>query len=142
MELKMTRAQAIGRLVSRIKGGLERISDLDRRQEYLDQTQSELDRMVKELPSGGGFNDGTRIDMDKSSITKLVFLTSYHHMDEAGHYTRWTHHNVKVFPTFFGIDLTVSGQDYDGIKDYIGEEFFNNLCEEVTISIVPERYRV
>lgn len=141
MELKMTRAQAIGRLVSRIKGGLH-IQDPERRQEYLDQTQSELERMMKELPSGGGFNDGTRIDMDKSSITKLVFLTAYHHMSEAGYYTRWTHHNVKVFPTFFGIDLTVSGPDHDGIKAYISEEFFNSLCEEVTINIVPERYRV
>ena len=75
------------------------------------------------LPSGSGFNSGTRFDIDKSTMDKLVFHTSYHHMSEHGYYTKWTDHTVTVTPSFHGFNIKVSGRNHNDIKEYIAESF-------------------
>jgi hypothetical protein len=35
----------------------------------------------EQLPSGSGIDCGTKIDLDKSTGDKLVFIVAYHHMD-------------------------------------------------------------
>lgn len=83
------------------------------------------------LPRGSGFDSGTEIDRELSGPDKLVFKTSYHHMDENGGYTHWTHHTVYCRPTFLGrIVLTVSGPSDNYIKDHIGEAFYEALAAE------------
>lgn len=84
------------------------------------------------LPSGSGFDSGTSIDLDKSGGEKLVFDTSFHHMDENGFYDGWTQHTVTVTPSFvLGLRLRISGRDRNGIKDYIHESFDIALREVV-----------
>jgi hypothetical protein len=75
------------------------------------------------LPSGSGFDSGSSVCLGKSDSQMLFIETAYHHMDEAGYYDGWTEHTVRVRPTFFGVALTVTGRDRNGIKDYIGETF-------------------
>ena len=36
------------------------------------------------LPNGSGFDDGTTIDLNRSTGNKLVFGASFHHMNDAG----------------------------------------------------------
>ena len=79
---------------------------------------------ANELPSGSGFNNGTGFDFDKSTPEKLVFLTSYHHMNDGSYYDGWTAHSVIVTPSLqFGFNIKVTGQNRNDIKDYIAEMF-------------------
>jgi len=83
------------------------------------------------LPSGGGFDAGTTIDRSRTTETRIVFQTEYHHMSEHGYYTRWTVHLVVVTPTFHGVDVQVRGRDHNDIKDYIGDVFHELMAREI-----------
>ena len=83
------------------------------------------------LPSGSGFNGGSRLDTDKTTHEKLVFATSFQHMNDHGYYTRWTEHTVTVTPSFFGLNIKVSGRNHRDIKEYVAECFEHVLNEEV-----------
>ena len=92
------------------------------------------------LPSGSGFDAGTVFDVEKSTDTKLVFHTSYHHMSQHGYYTRWTEHKITVTPTFSGFDIKVWGRDFYDIKEFIASCFDNILGEKVGDNLI-RRYR-
>jgi len=88
-----------------------------------------LEAFVRDgAPSGSGFDCGTRIDLERSSARRLEFATAFHHMDEHGSYDGWTEHIVTVLPNLAaGFELTVSGRDRDGIKEYIADVFHDWL---------------
>lgn len=96
---------------------------------------SQITALCKEfMPSGSGFDCGTSFDMNASTINKLVFVTSFHHMSEHGTYTNWTEHNVTVTPSFIGgFDIKVSGRNHNNIKDYIGDTFHTALSVQKTM---------
>jgi hypothetical protein len=76
------------------------------------------------LPSGSGFDAGTKLLIPQSTPERLVFQTSYHHMDDVGGYDGWTEHEVVVTPSLvFGFNLRVTGSNRNDIKDYIAEVF-------------------
>lgn len=87
--------------------------------------KEEIHALVKEYcPSGSGFDKGTQLSFEKSKPEHLVFETAFHHMDEHGGYTLWTHHAVLVKPSFiWGADIKVMGCDHNSIKEYIAEMF-------------------
>jgi hypothetical protein len=93
-----------------------------------------LEHLVREnMPNGGGFDNGTKFDIEASTPEKLVFNTSFHHMDDFGGYDGWTEHRVSVKPSLmFGFHLVVSGRNRNEIKDYIYEAFENALHTEVS----------
>lgn len=75
-------------------------------------------------PSGSGIDAGTHLDLDRSTGEKLVFTTSYHHMDENGSYDGWTEHDVIVKASLiFGLDIKITGRDRNDIKDYLHDVF-------------------
>jgi hypothetical protein len=84
------------------------------------------------MPSGSGVDSGTTIDLDKSTADKIVFHTSYHHMNDGGYYDGWTEHDVIVTPSLAsGFNIKVTGRDRNGIKDYLGDLFYESLVSEV-----------
>ena len=83
------------------------------------------------LPSGSGFNNGTRIDLDACTESKLVFTTSFHHTDEGGSYDGWTDHKVTVLATFGDHLIKVTGRNRNEIKDYIADYFYSPMSLEV-----------
>ena len=94
--------------------------------------QRHMERAVKivedHLPHGSGFDAGTYLDFERSNEDRLIFTTSYHHMDEGGHYDGWSEHEVWVRPHLaFGFTLRITGRDRNDIKDYIGECFHHAL---------------
>jgi hypothetical protein len=103
--------------------------------EWRDKHEERLTTLAKDhLPSGSGFDCGTTIDIDKSTGERLVFHTSFHHMDEAGGYDGWTEHTVTVRASLIhGFTLTISGRNRNDIKDYIGEVFQNGLSGDVEL---------
>lgn len=87
--------------------------------------------MDDHLPSGSGFDAGTSLDLDACNDTKLVFITSFHHMDN-GSYSGWTEHQVVVTPSLSsGFSIRVTGPNRNDIKDYIGQVFHEILSKKV-----------
>lgn len=100
---------------------------------WTDKHKENIDRIVKNhMPHGSGFDNGTSLDFEKSSATKLVFNTSFHHMDDNGFYCGWTDHTVTVEADLtFGFTLKISGRNKRSIKDPISEDFHHCLSEEI-----------
>ena len=96
-----------------------------RNDEWFAKHEERIEELVKDcLPSGSGVDCGTKIDLDASNAEKLVLLTSYHHMDEAGGYDGWTEHTVIVTPSLaFGFVMTISGKNRNDIKELIAQYF-------------------
>jgi hypothetical protein len=92
---------------------------------WLMQHEQDIIRIVEnKMPSGSGFDNGTGLNWDKSTPEKLVFETSFHHMNENGMYDGWTAHTVTVTPSLqFGFNLKISGKNRNNIKEYIVESF-------------------
>jgi hypothetical protein len=83
-----------------------------------------LDLTKEYLPSGSGFDNGTSLDVDACRDDKLVFVTAFRHMNDAGYYDGWTDHKVTVRPSLVHtIKINVSGRDRNEIKDYIADAF-------------------
>jgi hypothetical protein len=95
-------------------------------------------QLVEEhLPSGSGFDSGTKLDWDASHAEKLVFTTAFHHMDENGYYDGWTEHTVTVTPSLaHGFHMRISGRNRNDIKEYIGDTFREALDSDVEWDIV------
>lgn len=100
--------------------------------------EARIEELVKEhMPSGSGFDNGTTIDFDHSHADKLVFNTSFHHMNENGYYDGWTEHAVTVTPSLVSrFHIRVSGRNRSAIKDYIHEAFACSLHELLKIEVV------
>lgn len=100
--------------------------------EWFTKHEERLDDLIlNRLPRGSGFDAGTEIDMDKTTAQRIVFTTSFHHMNGNGYYDGWTEHTVIVTPAFNGFDVRVTGKDRNDIKAYITEMFHNCLGVEI-----------
>ena len=82
------------------------------------------------MPRGSGIDNGTKIDLERSIANKLVFYTSFHHMDENGFYDGWTDHEVIVTPSLTNrIELRITGRNRNEVKDYLHETFYFTLID-------------
>lgn len=96
---------------------------------YRDECDARITRLEKMLPSGSGIDSGTQVI--ECTPTKVVLECGFHHMNDAGMYDGWTKHRITVRPAFQGIDVTVSGRDRNGIKDYLCDTYRTVLESEV-----------
>jgi hypothetical protein len=93
------------------------------------------------LPSGSGWDNGTTIDLERSTSNRLVFTGSYHHMDESGGYDGWTDHTVTVVPDLCsGFTLTISGRNRNDIKDYLADLFIGAFSDQIEYDGATDRY--
>lgn len=101
--------------------------------EWFEKHEERIRELVKHfMPSGSGFDCGTKIDLDKSTPEKLVFYTEFHHINEGGYYDGWTEHCITVRPSLLcNFTLTISGKNRNEIKDYIHQAFDCDLDEEI-----------
>lgn len=93
-------------------------------------TRAALALVDEHMPSGGGLDTGTALDLDwtlDSKSERLIFSTSFHHMNETGSYDGWTQHVVIVKPSFDGIDIRIIGRDRNDIKEYLHDLFMQAL---------------
>lgn len=104
--------------------------------EWRDKHEERAEILCKEfLPSGSGFDCGTKIDFDKSTGEKLVFTTSFHHMDENGMYGGWTEHEIIVTASLqFEISLRIIGRDRNNLKEMMYEQFQYALTREASLA--------
>lgn len=86
-------------------------------------------RIMQFLPHGSGFDKGTEIEACDDK--RIVFSTSFHHMDENGFYDGWTEHKVTIHASLtVEISVAVSGINKRGIKDYIADVFSELMYRE------------
>lgn len=99
---------------------------------WQDKHRATIDALIKKhMPSGSGFDSGTKLHFS-SSPEKLVFKTSFHHMNDAGSYDGWTSHTITVKPSLVhGFTLSIGGKNRNSIKDLINEMFQDSLHTEV-----------
>lgn len=99
--------------------------------EWFERWTNKVERIMKTAPSGSGFDSGTEIDIAHCTDERLVFTTSFHHMDEMGGYDGWTDHTIIVNANLlFGFLVYVSGRNRNDIKSYIIDVFHEWLNAE------------
>ena len=99
--------------------------------QFIDIHQDAIDEIMSTAPSGSGFDSGTELNREETRCNRLVFNTSFHHMNECGMYSGWSEHSVIVTPDLTtDIDIRVTGRNRDEIKDYIAETFSQWLESE------------
>ena len=98
-------------------------------EERLEQAEEQLEKIEKMLPHGSGFDNGTKIV--EATRQRIVFETSFHHMDENGYYCGWTEHRVIIkADLLYGYVVQVSGVNKRGIKEYIRDVFYALMVRE------------
>lgn len=84
-----------------------------------------------ELPSGSGWDNGTRIELPACHANKIVLYGGFHHMNENGCYDGWTEHTITVLPDLANsFTLRISGRDRNDVKEYLYELFDSALRQE------------
>jgi hypothetical protein len=95
---------------------------------WADTWRERIEALDDLLPRGAGLDLGPRLDLASSTEDRLVFShCAFHHMNEHGYYDGWSEHTVVVTPGFLGPKVRVTGRDRNGIKDYIGDTFYEAL---------------
>ena len=103
--------------------------------EWYDAHKRNIEMIIKEhFPHGSGFDSGTGFEFDDSNSEKLVFYTSFHHMNQDGYYDGWTTHSIIVTPSLsFDFNIRITGSNRNDIKDYITGMFFDSLTKEIIL---------
>lgn len=141
--MKTTVAQALANCIIAMRNckGPAAFGSEERKTHWYHEHKRRAEQIARDcLPSGSGFDNGTIIDTEASTPTMLVLATSFHHMNDVGMYDRWTEHTVKVEPAFIGLEIRVTGRDWNGIKDYIAETFDYVLSQPVVYDVARDSY--
>ena len=100
--------------------------------EWIERHIDSVESLVHQyMPSGSGFDSGTKIALDECTPARLVFETEFHHMNDVGMYDGWTNHSVIVKPEFYGISIRITGRSRNDIKDYMADVFHQALTVDV-----------
>jgi len=101
--------------------------------EWYNRHAEAIERIVKEhMPSGSGWDCGTKFDFDASTPEKLVFTGSFHHMDEWGGYDGWTDHTIIVTPSLTeDVNIEIKGDNRNDIDDLLYQWFVDALCSDI-----------
>lgn len=92
---------------------------------YLDDCESQIEKLQKTLPSGSGINNGCEIDIENSGINKVIIKFTYDFMNERGFYTVRKSYKLILTPDFSttGFRMKIIGANKDYIKYYFYDLF-------------------
>lgn len=98
-----------------------------------DQHDDILDFIEQELlPSGSGFDSGTKINREKTTDTRIVLDTAVHPLTDAGYYTAWKHFSIIVSAShLFGFTVKSSKKLPWYIREWVLDTFYEVLDTEV-----------
>lgn len=106
------------------------------REDWVNQFDEKIQELIKCLPSGSGFDAGTKLNLSDSKAEKIVFETKFHHLNERGFYEGWTSHSIIITPSLqFGYKMRITGPNKHDIKEYI-REVFDNLLKNMRCASV------
>ena len=122
---------------------------------YKDIPQGHIEELLEAcLPSGSGFDTNIEFDIEASTTNQLIFIGEYHVMDDNGTYQGYAHFIATIDGDLTGFDVNVVitnpedfevdpddypdedpddlwGLDVGGLEEYIADEFYDNLSQEV-----------
>lgn len=100
--------------------------------EWQQRHSERLDNIIRDyLPSGGGWDQGTRLE-PQSTPEKLVFGGAFHHLNDLGSYAGWSEHKIIVTPSLaYGFHLEVTGADRNDVKQMLHDTFHAMLNLDV-----------
>jgi hypothetical protein len=98
-----------------------------------DKSKARIEYLVSEyFPSGSGWDNGTKIQLEDCTADKIVLCGAFHHMNNDGYYVGWTEHTITVKASLAHVfDLRISGLDRNEIKDYLAEMFSDILSHSI-----------
>jgi len=99
--------------------------------DWVDKHKKHIEKLDKELPHGSGLDGNNYINIDECKDNKVVIYACYHHMNENGMYDGWTDHKLIITPSFNGIDIRITGQNRNDIKEYLNQVFYDCLMEMI-----------
>ena len=101
--------------------------------EWMDKHEESIIHLVNgRMPHGSGIDNGITLDIEKSTSNKLVFLFSYHFMDENGYYAGWEDYKLTVTSSLaFDIEMKFTGKNRNDIKEYFYQIFEYSLTQTV-----------
>lgn len=111
----------------------------------LDEMVDNWDWVIEELnnllPSGSGFDVGSKVLPDSQPLSGALRIdTAFHFMNDGGYYDGWEEYVVRVKPSLlYGIELAIAGRDRNDIKDYMYETFQHSLTREYELPNWKER---
>lgn len=118
------------RIISTAIGARDRCAKSGNK-EWETKHQDRIDSCLESFPSGSGFDSGTKLD-ESSTPERLVFNTSFHHMNDGGYYDGWTEHQVIITPSLeMGYSMRITGRNRNDIKELIGDYFSDCLNADV-----------
>lgn len=105
--------------------------------EWLGRHLARAEQLVKAfLPSGSGWDLGTKLNTESYSVSLIRLYGEFHHMDDHGGYDGWTAHDVLVTPSLVNeFDLKITGRNRNDVKDYLHELF--DAALRVVVQLVP-----
>lgn len=101
-------------------------------EKFEDVAQARLDAVFDLLPSGSGFDSGTKVESIDAS--RMVLYSAFHKMIEHGSYVGWDEFRVVVKAAFDGIDIRIfstAGRIKPEDREYYEEEFYRALTQDV-----------
>lgn len=75
------------------------------------------------LPSGSGINSGTTVNLIKSTGQKLVMHCIFYHIEGDTYGTKTGHTITATASLATDFNLYITGEDYNGIKEYLYDTF-------------------
>lgn len=110
--------------------------------EWYQKHSETIEQLVADfLPSGSGWDCGTKIDLGASHADKLVLYGEFHHMDENGFYDGWTAHVVTVTPSLLSdFNIRISGRDRNDVKEDLHERFDCSLRQSIVWNMEKSRW--
>lgn len=105
-------------------------------QEGVDNQNKFLKDLEKFLPSGAGIDNGTKIDLENSTSSKIILTFSYHRMNDNGFYVGWFDYQVDIkLPRNLTCDynLMFHGDEVLNDLDYLHDVFVTTLETVVEI---------
>lgn len=131
-------------LASAVQARLNCQAHMDTHAEWFARHTERIEQIARDLlPSGSGIDDGTTVDLERSTGERLVLTTAFHHMNDSGMYAGWTDHTVIVRASLVcGITVDVKGRNRNNIKEYLGDTFHEALTQtgEETYTKETEEY--
>lgn len=97
-----------------------------------------IEQLLDALPHGSGIDGEWRIEPENCSDSVITLFCSYHHMNDGGYYDGWTDFTVKIRPSFYGIDVKVTGAfppKYRDTREYLQEILHMALSRKVYWSL-------
>jgi hypothetical protein len=80
------------------------------------------------MPKGGGWKDGTSIDLTESNDSEIVLRGTYYHVISYGNYGAPTEHKILIDASLSrGFKVKVTGRDKNDVKDELYERFVGAL---------------